>query len=158
MKSKKDKVWKVVDLDSISAWYSQREHLINCRFLGQYRMREEWGILDGCFLDGKFAGQPLYIFGVTAKEVKHRNQVVCHCSAYLFPHRAHGGKCKGQGLYQFALDSGACDSCQYDAVQHDYSPFGETTACLDHRWCRLEYNDVDAWLETCPGLDKRRKK
>lgn len=37
--------------------------------------------------------------------VKHRLTMTCYCSAYAFPHRAGGGKCRGPG----ELLCSACD-------------------------------------------------
>jgi len=57
-----------------------------------------------------------------------RKQVTCCCSAYPFPHRKTGGKCKG--IYKITPKAG-CQFCHGYGYVTEYHPYGDTVAGED---------------------------
>lgn len=54
-----------------------------------------------------------------------RSQVTCRCSAYPFPHRKTGGKCKG--IYKVTPKSN-CRWCHGSGTTAEHHPWGSTYA------------------------------
>ena len=60
----------------------------------------------------------------------------CRCSAYPFPHRPLGGRCKGDELCERAFEDGSeCEGCDYHYENKEFHPYGETVAAEDLHDC-----------------------
>jgi len=86
-----------------------------------------------------------------------KKEATCRCDAYRFPHRAGGGRCTDESMWEsvyaaFLPRYCSHEGCSFFYVTHEHHPYGSTAAKEELAGCMLEEPTLDASCINCPGV------